>query len=251
MADPIRVTVWNEFIHEREDPAVAEIYPDGMHAEIARAISERCEPPVAVRTATLDEPGQGLPREVLDATDVLVWWGHRAHADVADELVDRVQSRVLGGMGLVALHASLASKPVRRLLGATSTFRWREEDDRELVWIVDPAHPIARGLPPVIAIPHQEMYGEPLDIPTPDRLVFISSFSGGEVFRSGCCFRRGRGRVFTFSPGHQEWPVYHQPEIRTVLANAVAWARGAGPIADAPARSRHAPFGWFEEGAAG
>jgi trehalose utilization protein len=251
VTNPIRVTVWNEFIHEREDPAVGKLYPGGMHLEIARALAEQADAPLAIRTATLDEPGQGLSADVLDATDVLVWWGHRAHGAIEDELLDRLQARVLGGMGLVALHAGIESRLVRRVLGTSCTFRWREEDDRELVWVVDPAHPIARGLPPVVDIPNQEMYGEPFDIPAPDELVFISSFSGGEVFRSGCCFRRGRGRIFTFSPGHQSWPVYYQPEIGRILANAVVWARGNEVPTSAPARSTHAPEGWFEAGSTG
>jgi trehalose utilization protein len=248
---PIRVTVWNEFIHEREDAAVADIYPGGMHLEIARALAEHAGGRLAIRTATLDEPGHGLPPEVLAATDVLVWWGHRAHDAIEDELVDRLQARVLGGMGLVALHAAIESKLARRLLGTSCTFRWREEDDRELVWVVDPAHPIAQGLPPVIEISHQEMYGEPFDIPAPDELVFISAFSGGEVFRSGCCFRRGRGRIFLFSPGHETWPVYHHPEIRRVLANAVDWAYAGGLEASTPPPPRNAPAGWFEAGSSG
>jgi trehalose utilization protein len=69
------------------------------------------------------------------------------------------------------------------------------------------------------------MYGEYFDIPAPDELVFLSTFSGGEVFRSGCCWRRGLGKIFYFSPGDQEYPVYHHPEIQRVLANAVQWAQ--------------------------
>ena len=76
-------------------------------------------------------------------------------------------------------------------------------------------------------IDHQEMYGEFFDIPTPDDLVFISSFTGGEVFRSGVTFTRGRGRIFYFSPGDQEYPVYFHPQVRRVLANGVRWAAPA------------------------
>jgi trehalose utilization protein len=247
MSAPIRVTVWNEFVHEREHAEVAAIYPDGMHAEIARALAECSPRPLAIRTATLGEQGHGLGGDVLDGTDVLVWWGHRAHDAVPDELAERVRRRVLAGMGLVALHASSRSKPFLRLIGTTGTFRWRESDDRELIWVVTPSHPIARGLPPVIDVPHHEMYGEPFDIPAPDELVFVSWFTGGEVFRSGCCFRRGAGRIFYFGAGHQEWPIYHQREIRQVLANAVLWAYGDDSPAAAPQSSRHAPAGWFEQ----
>jgi len=242
----IRVTVWNEFVHERTNDVVASIYPDGIHEEIARAVRELAEVPIEVRTATLGDPGQGLPERVLEETDVLVWWGHVAHDDVTDELAARVQARVLRGMGFVALHSAVLAKPFVRLLGTTCTFRWREGDDRQLVWVVDPGHPIARGLPEVIVVPRDEMYGEPFDIPAPDELVLVSSFSGGEVFRSGCCFRRGDGRVFYFSPGHETHPVYRQPGIRRVLANAVVWAFG-GPVRSDERRALQSPAGWFEQ----
>jgi trehalose utilization protein len=217
-----------------------------MHAEIARALAERSAQPLEIRTATLDEPGHGLAGDVLDTTDVLVWWGHRAHDEVPDELAGRIQARVLAGMGLIALHSSSRSKPFMRLMGTTCSYRWREADDRELMWIAAPGHPIARGLPPVIDVPHHEMYGEPFDIPDPHEIVLISWFSGGEVFRSGCCFRRGEGRIFYLGAGHQEWPVFHQPEIRQLLANAVTWASGDGSTACEPRAPLHAAAGWFE-----
>ena len=199
-----------------------------------------------MRCATLDEPDQGLPDELLETTDVLVWWGHAAHDEVADSLADRVHDHVLRGMGFVSLHASALSKPTRRLLGTSCVFRWREADDRELVWAIAPAHPIARGVPPVVVIPRHEMYGEPFDVPEPDELVFVSAFSGGEVFRSGCCYRRGAGRVFLFSPGHQTDPVYLQPEIGLILANAVRFAAGDRRPRGASPSLQHVASGWFE-----
>jgi trehalose utilization protein len=216
--------VWGEGRHEKQDPRVAEIYPDGMHETIAAGIRTHLGPSALVRTATLDDPHQGLPAAVLDTTDVLTWWGHIAHDEVADELVERVQTRVLAGMGLLVLHSGHFSKIFRRLMGTTCRLLWRNDGERELVWTVSPTHPIALGVPHPIVIDTQEMYGEHFDIPAPDELVFVSSFSGGEVFRSGCCFRRGRGKVFYFSPGDQDFPVYHHPAIGRVLANGVAWA---------------------------
>jgi trehalose utilization protein len=244
MAD-LRVTVWNEYRHEQRDPAVAALYPDGIHGEIARALKEQSPGGIAVRYATLDDPDHVLSTDVLEATDVLVWWGHAAHEEVSDEIAGRVQEQVLRGMGFVSLHAAALSKPTRRLLGTSCTFRWREEDDRELLWTVAPSHRIARGVPPVTVIPRHEMYGEPFDIPEPDEVVFISAFSGGEVFRSGCCYRRGAGRVFLFSPGHQTDPIYTQPEIRLILSNAVHWAAGDRVLGPAPSL-QHSPSGWFE-----
>ena len=221
-----RVTIWNEHRHEREDPAVGAIYPDGIHAALADALRG---PGVEVRTATLDEPDQGLPDPVLDATDVLVWWGHVAHGEVDDALVARAQARVLAGMGLVVLHSGHHCKLFRALMGTTCDLQWREADDRERIWVVAPGHPIARGLGPSIDLDIEEMYGEPFDVPAPDELVFVSWFSGGEVFRSGCCYTRGRARIFYFRPGHETHPTYHHPDIRRAIANAVAWAASQPP----------------------
>jgi trehalose utilization protein len=240
---PLRVTVWNEHRHEKNDPAVALIYPDGIHAAIAGALHSDGSDPVVVRCATLDEIDHGLPAALLEETGVLVWWGHAAHEEVSDALADSVHDHVLRGMGLVALHAAALSKPTRRLLGTSCTFLWREEHDRELLWVITPSHPIALGLPAVVVIPHHEMYGEPFDVPEPDELVFISAFSGGEIFRSGCCYRRGAGRVFLFSPGHQTDPIYLQPEIRVILANAVRWAAGDRRPGFPSSSLRHAPKG--------
>jgi trehalose utilization protein len=226
---PLRVTVWNEGVHERTKPEMAGTYPDGMHGAIAEGLRDGVTG-AHIRTATLDQPGQGLPPEVLDDTDVLLWWGHMAHDEVQDAVVARVVDRVLGGMGLIVLHSGHYSKVFRALMGTTCSLDWRNTGERELVWTIDPTHPIAAGIDHPIVIPEQEMYGEPFDIPAPDELVFVSSFAGGEVFRSGVTYRRGRGRVFYFSPGDEAYPVYFHPQVRRVLANAVEWARPTAPV---------------------
>ena len=241
---PVRVTVWGENVHEHEMPEVAQHYPSGMHETIAEGLRRHLGDAVQVRTATLQEPEHGLNADVLDDTDVLTWWGHTAHEQVSDVVVGRVFERVLAGMGLLVLHSAHYSKIFRRLMGTSCTLRWREVGERELVWTVNPGHPIVQGVPEVFVVPRQEMYGEFFDIAEPDELVFISSFSGGEVFRSGCCFYRGAGRVFYFSPGHETYPIYHQEEIQRVLANAAQWAargerRGPTPMS-------YTPAGWFE-----
>ena len=228
MNRPIRVTVWGENFHEHSDrdrEGMAERYPDGMHGTIAGGIAALLGDAVQVRTATQDQPENGLTAEVLDNTDVLTWWGHATHGSVDDAVVDRVHSRVLGGMGLLALHSAHFSKIFIKLMGTTCSLAWRNSGDTELVWNVSPSHPITQGVPQPIRIESHEMYGEYFDIPAPEELVFLSTFSGGEVFRSGCCWRRGKGKVFYFSPGDQEYPVYNQPDIQRVLANAVVWAR--------------------------
>jgi|SRR5579875_1635761 len=247
---PVRVTVWGENLHEKRDAHVRELYPEGMHTTIAEGIEENLGEDALVRTATFDQPEHGLSEDVLDATDVLTWWGHIGHAEVADEVVDRVKSRVLRGMGLVVLHSGHWSKIFRSLMGTSCNLRWRSAGEAELVWTVNPAHPIAEGLPAVFRIDAQEMYGEYFDIPPPDELVFISSFAGGEVFRSGCCFFRGAGRVFYFSPGDQEYPVYHHPMVRKVIANAVRWARREGGLLPTYSLEKMEP-GWVDSFLAG
>ena len=223
MSATLRVTVWNENRHERESGhAAGAVYPNGIHGAIAEYLRE--QPGLAVRTATLDEPEHGLPDEVLAATDVLVWWGHAAHNDVRDAVVSRVYERVLDGMGLVVLHSGHFSKIFKRLMGTSCDLQWREGNDHERIWVVEPGHPIAEGLPPTIELDHEEMYGERFDIPAPDQLIFVSWFSGGEVFRSGCCYTRGRGRIFYFRPGHETYPTYYHPHVRQVIANAARWA---------------------------
>ncbi len=234
----LRVTIWNEGVHERRDQSVRRIYPQGMHGAIADGLRRELGENVSIRVATLEEPEHGLTEEALTQTDVLTWWGHDAHDAVADEVVERVHARVLDGMGIVVLHSGHKSKIFMRLMGTTCNLRWRSEGggEREVVWTVNPGHPIAAGLPQPFVIPHQEMYGEFFDIPPPDELVFISSFAGGEVFRSGCCYTRGLGRVVYFSPGDQEFPVYHQPEVQRVIANSVAWCDDAVPGNDVPSK---------------
>lgn len=242
---PIRVTVWGENVHERQAEHVRRIYPYGMHETIAAGIRQELGDGVEVRTATLEQPEHGLTDDVLATTDVLTWWGHMAHDQVDEAIVARVHEQVLTGMGLLVLHSAHFSKIFRRLMGTTCSLNWREADDREVVWTVSPGHPIARGVPQPFIVPRQEMYGEYFDIPQPDELVFVSSYSGGEVFRSGCCFKRGRGRVFYFSPGHETYPVYEQPEIQQVIANGVQWAHNGGSDRILP-DSYNAPTGWYE-----
>jgi trehalose utilization protein len=247
---PLRVTVWNENVHERRDDSVRRIYPDGIHGAIIAGLRRELGDTARIRSATLDEPEHGLTENVLSETDVLTWWGHAAHDRVSDEVVQRVKAHVLNGMGIVVLHSGHHSKIFRQLMGTTCDLRWRSDPggERELIWTVKPAHPIAAGVPQPIVIPHQEMYGEFFDIPTPDELVFVSSFAGGEVFRSGCCFYRGDGRVFYFGPGDQEFPVYHQPEVQRVIANGIKWCRPQIAPNDLPStRVANAQREWFSK----
>lgn len=219
----LRILVWNEYLHEVQFEEIRKIYPEGIHGCIAGFLRQAG---FETATATLREEEHGLSEETLSAADVLIWWGHMAHDEVSDEVVERIHRHVtLRGMGLIVLHSGHASKIFRKLCGTdTSLLKWREDGEKEILWVVDPGHPITEGLPEKILIPHEEMYGEHFNIPQPDEQVLISWFEGGEVFRSGCCFYRGRGRIFYFRPGHEAFPVYHQKEIQQVIINAARWA---------------------------
>lgn len=228
---PLRVTIWNEFIHEQTVDVVRKLYPDGLHAVIRAALEEKLGTEVRVRVATLSEPEHGLTYAVLAETDVLLWWGHSAHERVDDAVVQRVHERVLHGMGFIALHSTHASKIFRKLMGTSCMLRWREAAEKERVWVIDPGHPIVAGLRDEwFELPNSEMYGEHFDIPTPDELFLVSWFEGGEVFRSGCAWRRGKGKVIYLSPGHETFPIYHNPNMQQLIANAVRYAAPSGGL---------------------
>ncbi|WP_404455432.1 ThuA domain-containing protein [Oceanobacillus kapialis] len=233
----MKVTVWNENRHEKKNPKVSEIYPEGIHGQLASFLEKAG---FETGTATLDEPEHGLTDEVLNETDVLVWWGHLAHDEVTEEIADKVKQRVLDGMGLVVLHSAHFSKVFKKLMGTGCDLKWREADEKERLWVADPTHPITEGIGEYIELEKEEMYGEHFDIPAPDELIFISWFEGGEVFRSGATFKRGRGKIFYFRPGHETYPTYHNEEIQKVITNGVKWA--ANTATPTPVRGNHQPL---------
>lgn len=237
MKKAIRVTIWNEFIQERTEAKVAAIYPRGIHEAIASGIGTGG---FEIRTATFDQPEHGLSQATLQQTDVLIWWGHVAHEQVSDEVVERIYYRVLSGMGLIVLHSGHRSKIFKKLMGTTCDLKWRSDAERERLWVVDPSHPITEGLGEYFELQTEEMYGEFFDIPAPEELVFISWFQGGEVFRSGCAYSRGLGKIFYFRPGDQEYPTYYNKDVLRVIANAVRWA--AGPHGAEPVYGNTAPL---------
>lgn len=217
-----RVTVWNEYVHEQEYENIRAVYPEGIHGCIAGFLGKDSD--IRVRTATFEEPEHGLTEEVLAQTDVLIFWSHARQEEFGDRVAERVKCHVLQGMGLIALHSAHYSKVLKGLLGTSMTLRWRH-GDRERLFVTAPGHPIAAGLLSCIEIPREEMYGEYFDIPKPDDVVFIGWFAGGEVFRSGCTFTRGLGRIFYFQPGHEEYPVYYMEPIQQIIRNAVDWCK--------------------------
>ena len=228
MGENIRVTVWNENLHEQNNEAIAGLYPEGIHGAIADGLNEHLA--INVYCTTLNEPEHGLTEAVLDQTDVLIWWSHLAHHQIDDKIAARVQEKVLDGMGLIMLHSTQGAKIFKLLLGTSGALKWREAGEKERIWVVEHGHPIANGLGEYFELEETEMYGEPFDIPAPDNLVFISWFAGGEVFRSGCCYYRGKGKVFYFRPGHETYPIYYDPNIKRVMANAVLWAKPTVPV---------------------
>jgi trehalose utilization protein len=239
---PIRVTVWNEFRHEKKNPKVKEIYPAGMHEAIASQLRKAND--LKLNTATLDEPEHGLTEKVVKETDVLIWWGHMHHDEVKDAVVERVHHAVLGGMGLVVLHSGHFSKIFRKLMGTTCNLKWREADEREILWVTRPGHPIVRDIDDHFVLKAEEMYGEYFDIPEPECTFLISHFAGGEVFRSGCTWTRGAGRVVYFRPGHETYPTYHDKNVLKVIENAVRWAAPTpGPAAQAFGNRK---LGWVQ-----
>lgn len=234
----VNVIVWGENVHEQENADVAALYPSGMHATIADALNQHAD--ISATTATLQEPEHGLPLERLDGADVLFWWGHAAHGDVKDDVVERVAEAVWAGMGLVVLHSGHFSKIFKKLMGTPCNLTWREAGERERLWVTAPNHPIVAGLPQSFELEHEEMYGEPFGIPDPMETVLIGWFQGGEVFRSGVTYRRGAGRIFYFQPGHETYPTYHDANVQKVLCNAALWAKSDQPrvvdVTDAPNR---------------
>lgn len=218
----VRVTVWGENVHENTNADVRNLYPKGMHGCIADALNNRSG--IEATTATLQEPEHGLSVESLASTDVLMWWGHAAHGDVSDDIVDRVQQRVWEGMGLIVLHSGHFSKIFKRLMGTPCSLTWREAGEKERLWSINRSHPICHGIDEFFELPESEMYGEPFTVPEPMETVFISWFEGGEVFRSGLTWQRGAGKIFYFGPGHETYPIYHDANVQSVLGNAVHWA---------------------------
>jgi trehalose utilization protein len=235
----IRVTVWGENVHERKNKVVADVYPLTMHGTVAAALNGGQG--ITATTATLQDPDHGMTAARLADTDVLIWWGHAAHGDVADAVVDRVCEAVWSGMGVIFLHSAHFSKPFKRLMGSPCNLTWREAGERERLWVTSRNHPIAAGLPDHFELENEEMYGEPFGVPEPLETVFVSWFQGGEVFRSGLTYKRGAGNVFYFRPGHETYPTYHDAHVQRVIRNAVEWAHNPAARLGDPTRAPNVP----------
>lgn len=218
----IKVLIWNEFAHEKIDETVKSIYPEGIHKAIADFL--KCDD-IEIKTATLDDENCGITKEILDDTDVMLWWGHMKHKDVPDEIAFMVRDAVLEGMGMIFLHSAHHSKPFKFLMGTSCNLSWREDGDMERVWVTKPSHPIVQGIGRYFELEHEETYAEPFDIPEPDQTILMGWYEGGEVFRSGCVYNRGNGKIFYFQPGHESFPTYYNKDVQTIIKNAVRWVK--------------------------
>lgn len=214
----IRITIYNEYIHEQEYDDIRKVYPNGIHG----CLKEFFDTVEGFETnvATFDMTEHGLSEQVLQNTDVLIFWSHARQDEFSEAVADRVCEHIRRGMGFIGLHSAHYSKIMKKILGTSMTLKWRH-GDREKLWCINRSHPIAYKVPEMIELPEEEMYGEYFDIPKPDDIVFMGWFAGGEVFRSGCTFTRGFGKIFYFQPGHEEYPIYYRDEIRQILENAV------------------------------
>jgi trehalose utilization protein len=214
---PLRVRVWCEGTAPRA------VYPNDVDGAVADHLAK--SPGVDVRRARLADPSAGLADEALDATDVLIWWGHLRHDEVPGARAEAVVKRVRAGkLGLIALHSSCASKPFKALMGMScEPGGWREDGRPEHVKVVAPDHPIARGVVP-FTIPRSDMFAEPFEVPNPEAVVLVSSWDRGESVRSGLTWTIDKGRVVFLRTGHDAFPVLFHPSVRQVLANSTLWA---------------------------
>lgn len=231
----MNITIFNEY-HPNEHTGKAEKnYPGGIHIAL-KSIFESQEYDVV--TATQEQACNGLTDEILDNTDVLLWWSKNWDNELLNSVADKVVSRIREGMGAVFLHSAKNSKPFLRLTGTTSAtapVSWKEPGESERLFVVSPAHPIAEGIPSGYVIPNEEPYCEYFDIPKPDDIVFLGGFGNGMCIRAGVTFTRGAGKIFFFQPGHDSFPVYNDKVIRRIILNAVNWAKPVAkpaPIAE-------------------
>jgi len=219
------VVVWSE------GTAPKNVYPSDINTAIADGLRASDElKNWDVVTANLSDPEQGLPDDLLNKTDVLVWWGHKKHRDVKDALVDKIEKRVKdAGMGFIALHSAHFAKPNKRLMGTPCTFAAYVGDNKEtVVKVAQFDHPIAKGAAQTFTIENVERYSDPYAVPP----TAEKPFGGTHVHKDGTteesvqgyCWTVGKARYFYFQSGHETNPVFFHPEVRKIMANAVIWA---------------------------
>jgi trehalose utilization protein len=227
-SDKKLVVVWSEGT-ANVDPVSKKVYPDDINTAIAEGLQPLQSKGWEVVKASLDDPDQGLSDERLNSTYVLIWWGHKKHRDVKDELVSKIEGRVKEqGMGFIGTHSAHFSKPLKKLLGTPCSWREYVADGTSVDIIVkEPKHPICKGVKD-FKLPKIERYGEPFAVPTPESVpldgVYTRPNGQTEPGRMGMCWTVGKGKVFYFTPGHETYDDYYRPEVRKIFINAVEWA---------------------------
>jgi len=221
----LRVLLWSE----RTEPV--EIYPTGINGALADYLNK--QDGIEAKTAQLSDPEAGLGEAALANADVLIWFGHKKHKDVPDEIVERVVRHIRErGLGFIALHSAHYSKPLKVALQASGS--WSDYQNRgwaEQVWVVSPNHPLAKGLKD-FTLPKEEIYTEPFDVPAPEAVILEATWPSGHRTRECMVWTLGKGRFVYLRPGHEEYPTFFIPEMQRLISNAVLWA---GKRTNAPA----------------
>ena len=226
-----RVVVWSEGT-ANVDPGSKKVYPNDINAAIAEGLKPLEARGWEIVTASLKDPEQGITDELLKGTDVLIWWGHKKHGDVKDELVARIVQRVKEeGMGFISTHSSHFAKPYKKIMGSPCTWREYKADGTSVKVIVkEPNHPITKGVKD-FSLPKIERYSEPFGVPEPESVpldgLYTKPDGKTEPGRMGLCWTIGKGKVFYFTPGHETYDDYFRPEVRQIFCNAVEWAASA------------------------
>jgi trehalose utilization protein len=223
-----KVVVWSEGT-ANVDPKSKVVYPDDINSAIAEGLKPLETDGWEVAKASFGEPDQGISDELLNSTDVLIWWGHKKHGEVKDELVDKINTRVRDGkMGFIGTHSCHFAKPFKKLMGTACSWREYVDDGTSAQIVVkEPDHPICKGVKD-FRLPKIERYGEPFAVPTPESVplegIYTKPDGSTDHARMGLCWTVGGGKVFYFTPGHETYNDYYRPEVRRIFINAVGWA---------------------------
>lgn len=175
----------------------------------------------------------GLTEELLNKADVLLYWSHGGNNEFPDHIAKRVSEYVLRGMGFVVLHSAIGAKPFKLLMGTSCSMRYHHDDFEKMI-CCNPLHPIAEGVPERFDLGTEETYGEFMDIPKPDDVIYLGWFDSGEVCRSVCTWTRGYGKIVFLQPGHETNPSFYNPHVRKLIQNSCMWAKAVKKISMVP-----------------
>jgi trehalose utilization protein len=224
---PRTIVVWSE------GTAPTNIYPKDINAAIVEGLkADKRFANDTIIAASLNDPDQGINDELLAKTDVLLWWGHKKHAKVSDELTAKIKQRWMDGkMGFIGLHSAHFAKPNKALMGTACSFScYRTDCTKTKVTVTDKTHPIAAGVPETFTVENGERYGDPYIVPAGYTCVFegLSSLKDGKTDNAKMVFawenvNGSKSRFVYFQLGHETNPIYFDPNVRTIVANATEW----------------------------